>query len=240
MIAALPMYDWPETAHQNNQLWARFAARLKQYGFEAPVGLTRSDELNSLWLSPDLLLAQTCSYPLETSLKGKVKYVATPSYPVRGCETPGFYRSAIIRKGNLPNAPLPEHKGAVLPAFSSNEVIAANGFDSMSGYHALLRDIEALGFNLPEQQLLSGSHRQSIIAVANGKADLAAIDCVSWNMACKYELASQHVYVAGWTKERPGLPLITAITCSDELLSTLKSISIELFSAVTIDVSYNF
>jgi len=32
------------------------------------------------WLSPDLLLSQTCGYPFITSLRGKVRLVGRPSY----------------------------------------------------------------------------------------------------------------------------------------------------------------
>jgi ABC-type phosphate/phosphonate transport system substrate-binding protein len=88
-------------------------------------------------------------------------------------------------------------------------VIAFNGMDSMSGWHGLSRDAARAGRAMPGGRLRTGSHRASIKAVASGEADFAAIDCVSWAMALAFEPAARSVHVAGWTAERPGLPLIT-------------------------------
>jgi ABC-type phosphate/phosphonate transport system substrate-binding protein len=203
------MYDWPENSAETDATWARIAAWLNEAGLAAPPALTRSADLEALWLSPNLLLAQTCTYPMETVLRGKVAYVATPSYAVEGCETPGHYRSVIIRRGAGGHAPVPLETGALLPDWRADEVIAFNGMDSMSGWHGLSRDAARAGRAMPDRRLQTGSHRASIKAVASGEADFAAIDCVSWAMALAFEPAAQGVHVAGWTAERPGLPLIT-------------------------------
>ena len=70
-----------------------------------------------------------------------------------------------------------------------------------------------MGYDLgifPEQ-IATGAHRQSIQCVADGRADLAAIDARSWSLAKTYsiELTNQ-LAVVGWTSRRPGLPFITA------------------------------
>ncbi|MGL4406747.1 MAG: phosphate/phosphite/phosphonate ABC transporter substrate-binding protein [Notoacmeibacter sp.] len=231
-IAALPMYDWPETKTTNDALWEHFRTALLSEGFEAPATLTRGNKLEHIWLSDDLFLAQTCSYPLETILRSKVRYVATPSYKAEGCEKKGHYRSVIVRRGSLKNAGVPSSGQAFLPEVLPYEKIAVNGMDSMSGYHAFQRDAAKAGLGLPKDVLLTGSHRASIIAVAEGLADLAAIDCVSWAMAQKYEAASNLVYVAGWTNERPGLPLITSLNSNDQLVAALRAASYSVFEAV--------
>lgn len=240
MFAALPMYDWPETQVINDVLWAKLEAKLRAAGIDAPPKLTRNVDLETLWLSPDLLLAQTCSYPLETSLKGKVRYVATPSYGVEGCETPGHYRSVILMRGAGKNEPVPTGVYAQLPDLLPNACFAVNSLDSMSGYHALKRDTEAAGRSLSTLQIASGSHRASIIAVANGVADYCAIDCVSWAMAREYEPAAVNVHIAGWTQQRPGLPLITSLLTSPEVLKHLVAASRSVFGAVVLDPPTEF
>jgi ABC-type phosphate/phosphonate transport system substrate-binding protein len=224
MIAALPMYDWPETQDLNNVLWSRIAAGLKSAKIDTPVALTRSADLLAIWLSPDLLLAQTCSYPLETSLRHKVRYVATPSYDVEGCEIQGHYRSVILKAGREKNEAVPLSADAALPNWLADARLAINGLDSMSGYHALKRDAEAAGRHFPSIPVLTGSHRASIVAVANGNADYCAVDCVSWAMALEHEPSAKHVYVAGWTKSRPGLPLITSLKTSERVFQELVKV----------------
>ena len=235
MIASLPMYDWPEVRAHNDALWAKFAALLIADHIAAPHSLTRSDDLEALWLSPDLLLAQTCSYPLETILHGKVHYVATPSYAVEGCETPGHYRSVILKSGEGENEPVPAYSKAHLPDWLPSARVAINGSDSMSGYHALKRDVETAGRSLPSLHITTGSHRASIQAVAEGTADFCAVDCVSWAMALQHEPAAKNVHVAGWTSARPGLPLITSLGQSTTTLVMLQTAAKLVFDAVILE-----
>ena len=107
MIAGLPMYDWPERRVETDTLWARLRDALRAAGFEAPDALTRTDDPRDLWLSADLLLGETCTYPLETVLAGKVRYLATPVHDAPGCGR-GTYRSVVIAPGHEADAPPPK------------------------------------------------------------------------------------------------------------------------------------
>jgi ABC-type phosphate/phosphonate transport system substrate-binding protein len=82
----------------------------------------------------------------------------------------------------------------------------------MSGIIALTRDLAAMGESLDifSERIESGGHRNSIVAVAEGRADVATIDCRSWALARRFELAAGGVQVVGWTARRKGLPYITA------------------------------
>ncbi len=64
-IISLPMYDWPEV-REATDAWAHGIARhLREHGFpEAPSEPLRCENHGEAWLSPDLLLSQTCGYPL--------------------------------------------------------------------------------------------------------------------------------------------------------------------------------
>ena len=58
--------------------------------------------------------------------------------------------------------------------------------------------------------------------VANGSADIAAIDCVSWYLANQCESAVRNLKVIGHTQSRPGLPLITCGDTSAQEISVMR------------------
>ena len=80
-VAALPMYDLPGLEAANNALWLAVASRLTANGIHnVPPNLSRTIPATELWHHPRLLLAQSCGYPLVTSLRDAVEVVATPQY----------------------------------------------------------------------------------------------------------------------------------------------------------------
>ena len=75
-IAALLMYDLPGLEAANDALWRAVATRLTASGIEGvPPELSRTIPVAALWRHPRLLLAQSCGYPLVTSLRRVVKVV---------------------------------------------------------------------------------------------------------------------------------------------------------------------
>lgn len=227
------MYDWPERRGAIDALWSRLAISLRVHGFEAPDRLTRSDDPHDLWSSPDLLLGETCSYPLETTLRGRVRYVATPVHDAPGCGQ-GTYRSVLIARAPGEDMAPPVTPDAVLPT-QLPQRFAANAPDSMSGYVALARDLETLGLPMPAPSLWTGSHRASVQAVADGEADCATIDCVTWRIARRHEPSARNVHVVGWTAGRPGLPLITNSTMTDEDLTRLRKAVAAVMPVIVLD-----
>lgn len=113
----------------------------------------------------------------------------------------------------------PPHKGEVGldAARLRNLRFAFNDRNSMSGHIALARDLAAAG-EIAEDGFASfwselvetGAHRASVRAVADGRADVAAIDCRSWAYCLAFEPAAKELTVAGWTAPRLGLPFITS------------------------------
>jgi len=204
-IAALPMYDLPELRDATDALWAAIATRLHEQGIEAPKTLLRQENLEKLWTSPNLLLAQTCGYPLVTSLRGKVTLLATPAYSAPGCEG-AFYRSAIIVRADDPARSLADLRG---------RRCAINDSMSNSGMNLLRAEIAAVAQgNAPffAETILTGAHIASVAAIADGRADVAAIDCVTWaHLRHLRPAATENLKILGWTEKSPGLPLITAL-----------------------------
>ena len=95
-IASLPMYDLAEVRSATDALWRALSRSLRARGVErVPDLVAREPDPCASWLSPLLLLSQTCGFPLTHALKGKVRVVGTPCYTAPGCEGP-TYRSLLV------------------------------------------------------------------------------------------------------------------------------------------------
>ncbi len=171
-IAILPMYDFRWTAEANDALWGAVAVRLDEAGVEAPKRLTRGPDLDAQWRHPRLVLGQTCGYPYVTRLKDAVALIAAPIYAFPGCED-ASHRSFIIRRASDPRRALSEFRGATA---------GLNAHDSNTGMNLFRAAIAPIANAAPffRAVIVTGSHEGSVAAVAEGRADLAAIDCVSF------------------------------------------------------------
>ena len=74
------------------------------------------------------------------------------------------------------------------------------------------------------ERIETGAHRASIVAVAEGRADVCAIDCRSWHMAKRHEPKAKELRVVGWTGLRKGLPMITSVHTPEEISEKLIEI----------------
>lgn len=202
--AALPMYDLPELEAAHDALWAAIAVRLRaECVAGVPERLTRTEPLESIWSDPNLLLTQTCGYPLMTSLHERVALVATPHYSAPGCDGP-FYRSAVIVRADSPASVLADLRGA---RCAINELTSNSGMNVLRAAVAPL----AQGRAFFGAALITGGHLASIGAVVSGEADVAAIDCITWAHWRRLQTAEAGlVRVLTWTECTPGLPYITA------------------------------
>ena len=221
-LAALPMYDFPEIREATDALWSAIAAHLAGAGIDAPAALTRGMPLETLWTHPSLLLAQTCGYPLVTTLRDRVTLLATPRYTASGCKA-ATYRSAIIVRAGDPATTLADLHG---------RGGTMNGADSNSGMNLLRAAIAPLARRAQffAQTLTTGSHAASVQAVANGEADVAAIDCITWaHLQHLRPQTTKALRVLAWTEATPGLPLITSLATPaptrQALLSALNHVS---------------
>jgi ABC-type phosphate/phosphonate transport system substrate-binding protein len=200
MIASLGMYDLAHTRAANDRLWALIRDSLRDRGLPAPEALTRGEAAYwPAWEAPDLVLSQTCGYPFRARLQGRVAYVGTPDYGVPGC-APGHYRSVFVARADDPREGLQAFDGA---AFAFNEDL------SQSGWAAPQVHARRLGMRLPPA-LRTGGHQLSARAVAEGRADLAALDAVTWALMQDGDPMAARLRVVGQTDPTPGLPLIAA------------------------------
>lgn len=207
MIASLPMYDRPETQAANDRFWRLLRDGLQARGMAAPDALTRDGRLWDHWRAPDLVLSQTCGLPFRAVLHGSVTLVATPDYGVEGCD-PGHYRSVLVCRAEDPRLDLAAFDGASL---AYNEPMSQSGWAAPAGL-ALAAGLRWCPVGP------TGAHRLSALAVAERRADLAAIDAVTWRMLRRWDSWSSVLRVLAATDPTPGLPLIAAAGADPEPL----------------------
>jgi ABC-type phosphate/phosphonate transport system substrate-binding protein len=193
------MYDRAETAGANDRFWALVAAGLHARGLDAPDALTRGDAAYwAAWRDPSLVLSQTCGFPYRAKLHDQVALVATPDYGIEGCPA-GYYASVFVARADDART-LPEFRTA---RFAFNEGL------SQSGWAAPQNHAATMGFQFPPG-LETGAHLLSAQAVAEGRADLAAIDALTWRMIQRWEPMAAKLREVARTAPTPGLPYIAA------------------------------
>ncbi|MDF3151409.1 PhnD/SsuA/transferrin family substrate-binding protein [Mesorhizobium sp. XAP10] len=256
LVAALPMYDWPEVRDEVDAQWVLLRDAFRQKGIDAPEAIVRRngdlppvpggirdaagaliapdpatlppDELDfhRLWLHPLLLFAQTCWGPMELGLSRHVQVVGQPSYDAYEGGQGELYSSALVmRIGEGPEVRSPADGSALIPLdLIRGKRFTFNSLDSMSGIIALTRDLRAAdeGLDIFSSRSESGGHRASIVAIAEGRADVAAIDCESWALAQRFEPAARKVAIVGWTGRRKGLPFITARATPEKTVRAMR------------------
>lgn len=215
MRIALQMYDLPEVRWATDAFGAGLAEHLRRAGFDAPAGLDRTLDYKAQWGEPDLLLAQACGYPLVTLLAGRVRYVATPCYAAPGCSG-ALYCSLLVVRRDDPARVLGDLRG---------RRAAFNRDYSQSGYNALRHAVAPLahGGRFFAETLEVGGHLAALEAVAAERADLAAVDAVTFALVARHRPAAvAELRVLGRSAPAPGLPLITRGEVSEDELGRLR------------------
>ncbi|MCV2868217.1 PhnD/SsuA/transferrin family substrate-binding protein [Defluviimonas sp. WL0002] len=201
MIALLPMYDWDEVREPTDRFWGLIRDGLRAREIDAPDNLTRGMDLWEAWESPDLILGQTCGFPYRTRLHDRVSLIGTPDYGLPDA-APGHYYSQLVVRA--------DEERSTQDLFGQR--LAANSTDSQSGWAAPLNHSAMLGIAVNEV-ILTGAHIESARAVAEGRADIAAVDAVTWRLleAHRPALAAQLRVLGPTAPATPGLPYISAL-----------------------------
>ncbi|MBD0680983.1 phosphate/phosphite/phosphonate ABC transporter substrate-binding protein [Pseudomonas sp. PSB11] len=212
-LAELLMYVAPEPVRQANERWlSRILERL---------GATRRSaeglSLMDLWLSPHLLLTQTCGYPLMTALPGRVRIIGRPRYELPDASG-GNHCSLLLGRADDPRRSL--------PAFRDSRGVI-NGEDSNSGMNLLRHRLAPLHQDgrFFADVGISGSHRGSLRWLREGKADLAAIDSVTFAYLARHakeEVAG--LRIVNRSAFSPTLPYITATTVTEQQAGHIRQV----------------
>jgi ABC-type phosphate/phosphonate transport system substrate-binding protein len=217
LVAALPMYNvtshladaWREMARE---LAKRLPGQGKRGGLE--IISTEDTELDAIWRRRDLLLSQTCGYPLMHGLAEHVHVVGAPIFDAPGCDGP-LYSSAILVRRTDRTSALEDYQG---------KIAAYNDDGSHSGMNALRHAIAPLarGGRFFSGAVRTGSHLNSLRTVCDHRADIAAIDCVTLAFARDHmpEL-TEPLRILAFTRSAPGLPFIASRSLDPATLSAL-------------------
>lgn len=198
MIASLAMYERAETAGAVGRLWALIREALRARAIPAPQDLAQGQAAFwPAWTAPDLTLSQTCGYPYRARLHGQVTLIGAPDHRLPGC-APGQYNSVFVVRADDPRRSLADFAAA---RFAYNEPL------SQSGWAAPQTHAAALGFHF-RPALCSGAHRLSALAVAEGRADIAALDAVSHLLCQRHDPFMSGLREIGRTAPTPALPFI--------------------------------
>ncbi|KPY89046.1 hypothetical protein ALO97_01824 [Pseudomonas syringae pv. tagetis] len=199
MIGDLSMYLAPARVLQAQDAWLERIREIlgKRRGQKQIV------DLAAHWLSPDLLLSQTCGYPFVTSLRGKVRLIGRPSYELTH-SSGGDHCSLLLCRADSAVTELTGFQG-------SHGLI--NARDSNSGMNLLrhsLADISDRGFF--SQITFTGSHRESMRQLKRGEGDLAAIDSVTYDYLARDNSAEiEGLRILVRSARSPCLPYITSM-----------------------------
>ena len=152
-------------------------------------------------LEPGLWFGHTCGYPLMTRLKDFISPFCVPLFNVPGTDGK-CYASRIIVAADSAIDSIKASRGCVA---------VMNNPDSNSGMNVLRHAVA--GVSDSEQffssVVTSGGHLHSLEAVASGAADIAAIDCVSYQLIADWrpELCAG-IKIIGDSIKTCGLPLV--------------------------------
>ena len=72
----------------------------------------------------------------------------------------------------------------------------------------------------------SGAHRLSVRAVAEGRADIAAIDATAWVLATRYESRAHELTIVGQTPELPAPALLCAPEFTDKAAEIADAVAL--------------
>lgn len=202
MFASLPWYDLAEVREWTDAWWRVLRGHLAAAGLPAAAALERSQAHEAQWTSGGLLLSQACGYDVRLPFAGHLQVVATPCYSAVGCHGPS-YSSYVVVAVDSPWERLAELRG---------RRCVVNTATSHSGMNILRAMVASLseGGRFFGAVAVSGSHRRSLLAIARGEADVAAIDCVTWALLQRHAPAQlDGLRILCRTTERPAPPYVT-------------------------------
>ena len=197
-IASLQMYLRPETVKAHTRYWSL----IRQHLGHGDTSLSDFADIDAAWTHPDLLLSQTCGLPFRAFLKDCVTLIGTPDYGIDGCPA-GFYHSVFLARSEDPRASVTDFLGA---PFARNMTHSQSGWAAPEAHLAHL----APGESFRAHAIDTGGHRASAQAVAEGRADLACLDAVTWALIRRHDAFASALRVIDTTRPTPGLPYIAA------------------------------
>lgn len=216
-LVSLCWYDLPEVRSATDALWTGVRDRLVEAGLGAlPLELDRSGAHHAIWHSGRLLFGQACGYDAVVAFPRQLRIVATPCY--RTAETDGpRYSSLIVMRGDLEARTIDDLRGT--RCVINNET----SHSGMNVWQAVAAE-RHVGGRFFSEILVSGSHVASLAALQDGRADVAAIDCITHALLARERPASlDGTRALSRSEPAPAPPFVTYADAPDALVDLLRA-----------------
>jgi ABC-type phosphate/phosphonate transport system substrate-binding protein len=188
MIAAdvFPMYDLPALSSVNEALLTALRALLREEGATGDASIT-----------------QICGYPLRTLYRGRFTLLGTPCYRVPGCDGASHRAFIVVPRGSRAEG-IADLRGQ---RFAVNSMHSNTGMNLPRHLFARF----AAGGAFFGEVIETGTHRASMQALLEGRADAASIDCVTFALHADYEPgAIRGLRILAQTSASPSIPFVTS------------------------------
>ncbi len=216
VFASLPWYDLPEVREATEKFWNCLAANLRNRGFkQVPEKLNRELAFDQQWTSGRLLFSQACGYDVLLAYRNCLRLVLTPTYTVAG-RRHGLYSSVLVVRRDARI----EHTGE-LRGFRC-VVNTPTSHSGMNVLRALFASAHQKG-RFFSAVLHSGSHEASLRMVADGFADVASIDRVTYALIERYRpLALRKTRVLCCSVRTAAPPYVTGSQMTDKQVEQIR------------------
>jgi ABC-type phosphate/phosphonate transport system substrate-binding protein len=205
-LASLAMYPFEQLNPAYDELWGSVHSQLPW----TPARLNRTLDVHDTWLQPELVVSQTCGWPLVTGLLDRVQVLGSFRHTQEQAD--GYRYRTVIVAGE--QRELGDFAG---------ERAAVNSEISLSGWVSLIVAVHGAGGAWAGPVQWTGAHVESLRALQRGEAMVASIDSVSLAHIRRYlpELLDG-LHEVGHGPLVPSLPLVASLARSDDEVAALR------------------
>jgi len=216
-IASLPWYDLREIRAATDRFWQRCAHHLRFAGVDGvPDALERELDCFEQWKRPDLVISQACGYDVRIAFADHLQLVATPCYSAPGCAGASYSSFVVVRE---------DSRYRDLRGLRGSRCVI-NTPTSHSGMNILRSMVAPLHENgrFFASVRVSGAHTRSLEAITSGDADIAAIDCVTYELLLRHRAhALAGTRILANTERVAAPPFVTCKGRSVEFVQLLRA-----------------
>jgi ABC-type phosphate/phosphonate transport system substrate-binding protein len=210
------MYNLPEMRSVNAAFWTALKGLLSEANIAAPDDLLFERPPVPDRIGREVLLSQTCGYPLETLFRGQAVQLGTPCYDAAGCDGATHCGFFVVRA---------DRRARDLQDLAGS-VFLLNSRHSNSGMNLPRRALAEIAGGKPlfGRVIETGSQPGNLDRIANGEGDVTAVDSVTYAFWAKYRpAAASRTAVLGRTPPSPAIPFITSAATPPDIVDGLRA-----------------
>ena len=215
-IASLPWYDLREIAWATDAFWSRMSHHLRAGGWrDVPETLERGIDCFEQWKRRELCFSQACGYDVRIAYADQLQLVATPCYSAPGCAG-ATYSSFVVVRADSPYRALEDLRGT---RCAINTPTSHSGTNILRSLIAPLHESGRFFASVR----VSGAHTKSLRHIVAGDADVAAIDCVTYELLRRHRpSALAGTRILTHTEQVAAPPFVTHAESSPERVRALR------------------